>query len=704
MNILSILNLFGGVGLFLFGMSLMGSSLQKLAGGGLEKILETLTTSKRKGVGAIKGWGLGVIVTGIIQSSSATTLMLIGFVNAGIMKLGQAIPVVFGANVGSTFTAQILRLGDLGSGSLILKLLKPSSFAPMLLAVGMFITIATKKKKNQRMADVAGIMIGLGLLFYGMTKMEGVFAPLKDSPEFQKLFTSFSNPLIGILTGILLTAVIQSSSAAVGILQALSASGSVTYGIALPFILGQNVGKCMPIILGAIGASKKAKRVSISYILFNIVSTVSFAVIIYGIHYTVGLPILANVMNRGDIANVHLAINLITSLCLLPFCNQVSAISRRITGDSDINPVDEELRKLDDRLLQTPGIALNQCINLINRMSEKIMENFNISTGLISEYEEDAFTTLEDNESFLDKCETALSAYIIRINRKHLTPDNKLVVAEILHSVGDFERIGDYCMNIAYTARSNHDDNIVFSEAGKAEIDTIVSATKYTLETLTKSFSEDDGRKAIRIEPMAHTINNLKDIIKSHHVDRLQVGDCGVEGGVALADLTNSFERIASHAANIALHIIKRTSGDQGFDEMHGHVEDTNSEEYRALENYYFTMYIQPVLKNDKKSKVAKRNEDIDNSNNNTVDKDNKKADNKKAKREQTDKETANNRKTKAKDNTKNDTGNKPKDNVKNKGNDNVKSNDKNKTNDNVKKVTNPKEDTSKKSKKKKKR
>lgn len=597
MNILSIINLFGGVGLFLFGMSLMGSSLQKLAGGGLEKILETLTTSKKKGVGEIKGWGLGVVVTGIIQSSAATTLMLIGFVNAGIMKLSQAIPVVFGANVGSTFTAQILRLGDLGSGNLVLKLLKPSSFAPMLLAVGMFIIVITKKKKKkQKAADVAYIMIGLGLLFYGMTMMEEVFAPLKDSPSFQKLFTSFSNPIIGILTGILLTAVIQSSSAAVGILQALSASGSVTFGIALPFILGQNIGKCTPIMLGAIGATKKAKRVSISYILFNIISTVGFALLIYGIAYTIGLPLLSKQMNRGDIANVHLLINLITSLILLPFCNKVSSLSRKITGDSDVVPGDEELKKLDDRLLSTPGIALAQCINLINKMSEKILENYKISTSMINEYDESAFADLEANEAFLDKCETVLSAYVVRIDRKRLTPDNKLAVTEILHSIGDFERIGDYCMNIAYVAKSNYENNIVFSEAGKKEINTIINAVGYTLDTLITSFMKDDGNRAVRIEPLSHTINNLKEIIKSHHVLRLQTGDCGVEGGIALFDLTNSFERIASHAANIALHIIKRTSGDSDFDEMHGHVKSAGSEEYIALENYYRTMYIDPML------------------------------------------------------------------------------------------------------------
>ena len=605
MTFISIINLFGGVGLFLFGMSLMGSSLQKLAGGGLEKILETLTTSKKKGVGALKGFGLGVGVTGIIQSSAATTLMLIGFVNAGIMKLTQSIPVVFGANVGSTFTAQILRLGDLASDNIVLKLLKPSSFAPMLLAVGMLMIIITKKYKNQKVTDIAHIMIGLGLLFYGMTMMEEVFAPLKDSPAFRKLFTSFSNPLIGILTGIVLTAIIQSSSAAVGILQALSASGSITYGIAFPFILGQNIGKCMPIVLGAIGAAKKAKRVSITYIIFNIFSTILFAVAIYSVSYTIGLPILDKVVNRGNIANVHLGVNLITSLILLPFCDQIAKLSGKMTGDSDVSLEDEELKKLDDRLLKTPGIALSQCINISTQMCRKIMENFTLSTGLIREYNEAAFETLEANESFLDKCETALSAYIVRIDKKRLTNDNKLVVSEILHSISDFERIGDYCMNIAFTAKNNNENDIVFSETGLHELDTIISATGHLLETLNKAFIDDDGKKAVLIEPLTDTIKTLKDIIKSHHVERLKKGDCGVAGGIALADLTNSFERIASHSTNIGNHIIKRVNNDSSFDEMHGHLKDLNNEEYKALKNYYQSMYLDPVINGEKPKKES---------------------------------------------------------------------------------------------------
>ena len=269
MDAISILELFGGVGMFLFGMSYMGQSLERLAGNGLEKILQTLTTSKKKGVGLLKGFGLGLIVTGIIQSSSATTIMLIGFVSAGMMKVSQALPVVFGANVGSCVTAQLLRLGDLGGGGVFLQLLKPSSFAPMLIAIGAFISI---KSKKQRPKDVAGILLGLGILFMGMTFMEEVFAPLKESPKFRELFTSFSNPFLGILIGFLLCALIQSSSAFVGILQALSATGSITCGIAIPMLIGQNLGKCMTIILGSIGASKRAKRVSLAYLLFNIIT------------------------------------------------------------------------------------------------------------------------------------------------------------------------------------------------------------------------------------------------------------------------------------------------------------------------------------------------------------------------------------------------------------------------------------------------
>lgn len=601
MDILSILQLLGGIGLFLYGMNLMGSSLEKLAGSGLERILEKLTTSKRKGVGFIKGWGLGAGVTAIIQSSAATTIMLIGFVNAGIMKLAQAIPVVMGANVGSTVTAQILRLGDLGSDNLILTLLKPSSFAPMLVGVGAFILLFTKKKKAK---DVAGIMVGMGVLFYGMTTMESVFAPLKDSAAFQNAFTSFSNPFLGILIGLVITAIIQSSSASVGILQALSATGSVSYATAVPIIIGQNLGKCMTIILGSIGANKKAKRVSLSYLFFNIIGAVIFTAIIYGIYYTVGISFWNDTVNRGDIANVHFLFNFLTSVLLLPFSQQLGSLTGKILGDDDISKTDKELETLDDMLLNTPTIALEQCKHVIASMADAIYENYQIATGLIYNYDPSKQALLEENESFVDKCESALSAYIIKINSKRLSTDDRLVVSEILNSVSDFERMGDHCINIFYVAQDKNAQDIHFSPAGHKEIDTIITAVGNAMKTTFEAFKHDNAAAAIRIEPLAETIDKLKETIKAHHVERLQSGECGIEGGIALVDLVTSFERISSHCANISLHIVKRVGNDRDFDEMHGHANDSFSEEYKALYHYYESQYITPIMDNNQTAMV----------------------------------------------------------------------------------------------------
>ena len=592
MDVLSFLQLLGGIGLFLYGMSLMGSSLEKLAGGGLERILEKLTTSKRKGVGQIKGWGLGAGVTAIIQSSAATSIMLIGFVNAGIMKLSQAIPVVMGANVGSTVTAQILRLGDIGSDNIVLQLLKPSSFAPILVGIGAFILLFTNNKKAKQ---IAGIMVGMGVLFYGMTTMESVFAPLKESVAFQNAFTSFSNPFFGILIGLVITAIIQSSSASVGILQALSATGSVTYATAVPIIIGQNLGKCMTIILGGIGANKKAKRVSLSYLFFNIFGAVVFTTIIYVIYYTIGISFWQDTVNRGDFANVHFLFNFLTSIILLPLSDKVASLTGKILKDDEVSKTDKELATLDDMLLNTPTIALEQCKHVIESMVDSIYENYKIATGLIYNYDESKLNALHENESFIDKCESALSAYLVKINSKRLSSDDRLAVSEILNSVSDFERMGDHCINIYYVAQDKNAQNIHFSPAGHKEVDTIIDAVDNIMNTTFQAFKTNNATAAIRVEPLAETIDQLKETIKSHHVDRLQSGDCGIEGGIALVDLVTSFERIASHCSNVSLHIIKRVANDRNFDDMHGHANDSFSEEYKALYYYYESQYIVPI-------------------------------------------------------------------------------------------------------------
>lgn len=594
MDLFSILTLLGGVGLFLYGMNLMGASLKNLAGGSLEKILEKLTTGKSKATGAIKGFSLGTAVTAIIQSSAATTIMLIGFVNAGIMKLSQAIPVVFGANLGSTATAQILRLGDLGEKNIFIKLLKPSSFAPILICIGAFIILFSKKKKQK---DIAGILVGLGVLFFGMTTMEGVFAPLKESAKFQELFTSFNNPILGIFIGLALTAVIQSSSASVGILQAISSTGVVTYGTAIPIIIGQNIGKCMTILLGSIGANKKAKRVSMSYLLFNIFGAVFFIIMIYGLQMFIAFPFMEKVINRGGIADLHLLFNLITGVILLPFSSFMANITGKIFKDDGESKIDKELATLDTRLLDTPNIAITQCRKVMYSMTDAIKENFDIGCRLLTEYNETDAAVLLENEEFIDKCESALNSYLLKITSKALTKPDRRLASELLNSISDLERIGDHCETLLNTARNIEDEKITFSEQGSNEIHIALSATANIIDTTFNAFKNDDLQAVSRIEPLAQTINEVKEIIKDHHVIRLQTGECGIAGGFALVDILTSLERIGSHCSNIALHIAKKLSTEH-IDEMHGHIYTNGyktSEEYKALYCYYVSLYSTPI-------------------------------------------------------------------------------------------------------------
>lgn len=598
MDFFSILTLLGGVGLFLFGMNLMGASLKNLAGGSLEKVLEKLTTGKNQFTGTIKGFSLGTAVTAIIQSSAATTIMLIGFVNAGIMKLGQAIPVVFGANIGSTATAQILRLGDLSETSFILKLLKPSSFAPILICIGAFIILFTSNNKKR---DVASILVGLGILFLGMNTMEGVFAPLKESESFQNLFTSFNNPLLGILIGLVLTAIIQSSSASVGILQAISSTGVVTYGTAIPIIIGQNIGKCMTIILGGIGANKKAKRVSLSYLMFNIFGAVFFVVIIYGLQLFIDMPFMAKVVNRGNIANVHFMFNFITSLILLPFSNQVAKITGKIIKDEEESKIDKELATLDPRLIATPAIAISQARNVMFAMADCIRENFDIARKLISEYNEEEAAKLEENEDFIDKCESSLNNFLLKVtSQNNMSRAERLDVSELLNSLSDMERIGDHCENLLVVSRNIHEQKISFSDQGMKEIEMALKATANIIDMTLSAFKEDDLQAISRIEPLAQTISEITELIKDHHVIRLQVGECGIPGGFALVDILTSLDRIGSHCKNIGLHIAKKIRGTH-MDEMHGHIYITGyktSEEYKALYVYYSSMYEDPIAEN----------------------------------------------------------------------------------------------------------
>lgn len=601
MDIFSIITLFGGVGLFLYGMKLMGDSLKNLAGGSLEKILGKFTTGKNEVTGRLKGLALGTGVTAIIQSSAATTIMLIGFVNAGIMTLAQAIPVVFGANIGSTATAQIIRLGGgTASSNIFLRLLKPSSFAPLLVGIGAFMLLFIKKKKKR---DVAGILVGLGVLFFGITTMEGVFKPLQDSESFKALFNSFSNPAIGILLGLGLTALIQSSSASVGILQALSSTGAVTIATTIPMIIGINIGKCMTIILGGIGANKKAKRVSVSYLVFNVIGAIFFTALIYSVDAFVHFDFWNELADYGSIADIHLGFNLIMALILIPFTTQISKLTGVIVKDNEVSKTDRILETLDERLVNTPTTALSQSRKVMVTMIDTIMENYFIASSAIFDYDEKKIATIMENEDFIDKCETSLNDYLLQVTNKNMLTGNlRRFASEMLNSVSDLERIGDHCASLAHVATSMKENGIEFSNKGRAELDTIMSAVEKILDSSFTAFKEDNAEVSLRVEILSEIIEDLKENIKDHHVNRLQTKECSVEAGFILIDILTSLERIGKHCTNVAHHVTKRFSPGQNFDEMHGHaysVAVKKTEDYKALYLYYEQLYLAPVRKYD---------------------------------------------------------------------------------------------------------
>ena len=378
MTPLSVLMLIGGIGMFLYGMNLLGESLQSMAGAGLERILKKLTDNR------IKGATVGTAVTGIIQSSAATTIMVLGFLNAGIMDLMQGIPVIMGANIGSTVTGQILRLGDISSDNIFLTLIKPSAFAPLVIGIGAFILLFAQKKKSK---NIAKIMLGFGILFMGMTIMETTITPLKDNEVFQKMFTTFSNPFVGILFGIVFTAIIQSSSASVGILQAISSTGAISFSMALPIIVGQNIGKCFTVVIASIGTNRSAKRATFIDVMFNVFGGIIFISVLYGLQYTVGLPFWEDVMSRGDIADIHTSFNVITTIILLPLYASLVKLSGKIIKSKNSSAINQELGVLDDIFLKTPSVALQQSKTVILNMAQTAMENFSISTKLLMNFD-----------------------------------------------------------------------------------------------------------------------------------------------------------------------------------------------------------------------------------------------------------------------------------------------------------------------------
>ena len=582
MTIFNILTLIGGLALFLLGMNTMGSSLEKMSGGKLEGILEKMTNTR------IKGVLLGMVVTAIIQSSGA--VMVVGFVNSGIMELSQVIGIVMGAHVGTTVTAWILSLAGIEGTNIFLSLLKPSSFAPILAFVGIILVMFFKNEKKK---TVGSIFLGFGTLMIGMTTMSDAMAVLKEIPEFTSILTKFSNPLLGVAAGAILTAAIQSSSASVGILQALSTTGAISVGAAFPIILGQNIGSCVPVLLSSIGTNKNAKRTAGVYLSFSVIGVIVAMALFYGADALFGLPFIQNTVSPVGIAVIHTLFNVFATIILFPFGKQLEKLMCLIIKDKNDDKKSEKSGKsaetalVDERFIITPSYALDKTKEKCDEMAVLAQKNILLCLDFIKMYNRSKDEKIKSNEKLIDNFEDELETYLVRISTMDLSVYDSMRLSKLSHAIGNFERIGDYGVNILKTKRKMHKDKIHFSDDANRELDIMARAVKEIVENSTSAFINDDIELARTIEPLEQVINNLKAELRAKHSKRMEEGECSVENGMLFFDIVNSFERIADHCSNLAVCIIELS---QGSYQTHSYLKGVKTAENKTFmknfENY----------------------------------------------------------------------------------------------------------------------
>ena len=545
MDIFSIFTLCGGLAFFLYGMNVMSSSLEKIAGGRLERTLKKMTSNP------FKSLLLGAGITIAIQSSSAMTVMLVGLVNSGVMELGQTIGVIMGSNIGTTLTAWILALTGIESESVWMNLLKPENFSPLLALIGIVLIMGSKK---QRRRDIGRIMVGFAILMYGMELMKDAVSPLADSPQFSSILTAFNNPLLGVLVGAVFTGVIQSSAASVGILQALALTGSITYGMAIPIIMGQNIGTCVTALLSSIGVNRNAKRVAVVHISFNIIGTVVCLILFYGGDAIFHFSIMDQPINAVNIALCHSVFNIFTTVLLLPFSKQLERIAVLLVRNDTKN---DSVAFLDSRLLRTPGVAISECASLAGQMADLAQKNVQLAIAQLSSFQSARETEIESNEEKLDIYEDHLGHYLVEASRKGLSSENSKTTSKLLHSIGDFERIGDHAKNILDSARELHEKDLTFSEEAQWELDVLTRAVTDILRTATEAYKTNDAALAVTVEPLEETIDQLSEEIRLRHIHRLQQGVCTIQMGFILSDLLTNYERIGDHCSNLAICVIE---------------------------------------------------------------------------------------------------------------------------------------------------
>ena len=571
------LTMVGGLALFLYGMKTMGDALSKMAGGKLEGVLEKMTSNPLKAV------LLGAGVTAVIQSSSATTVMVVGFVNSGIMKLSQAVYIIMGANIGTTVTSWILSLAGIEGTNFWLKLMKPSSFSPVLALIGIILIMFVKDNKKK---DIGTIMIGFAILMFGMETMSGAVKPLANVPEFTSLFTAFENPILGMAVGAILTAIIQSSSASVGILQAMCMTGSVTFGAAIPVIMGQNIGTCVTALLSGIGASKNARRASLVHLYFNLIGTALFMVVFYSLNTFMKFSFLSTAAGASDIAVIHSLFNICATIVLMPFgkwLEKLAILTIPVTEDEN---KEVKINMLDERFLESPAFAVAQCKSAVVEMAKMVEKAMVLTSQLVSGYDETIAKQVVELEYQVDMKEDELSIYLTRLSAKELSERDSKLVAMYGKWISDLERISDYLKSTTYVFRKLHITGEKFSDAAMKETETIMKASKEIVENTIVCICEGNLDMALSIDPLADVISNLKQDIRRNHNERLVQGTCSVELGMSLSDIVTNLDRVGRHCSNIAEETIAHETDKYALHEYARSLKEGN-ESYKDLLSSY---------------------------------------------------------------------------------------------------------------------
>ena len=575
MSVADVISLLGGIALFLFGMSLMGEGLKKVAGSRLELVLYKLSSTPLKGV------LLGTGVTAVIQSSSATSVMVVGFVNSGMMKVKQAIGVIMGAILGTSVTGWILCLSSLEGGSGVVQLLSTEVLTGIVAVVGIILRMFTGKTSNRYVGE---ILLGFAVLMYGMSAMSGAVSPLRESEAFIRILTSFSNPILGILVGLAFTSVLQSASAAVGILQALAITGAVTFAVALPIVMGIAIGAAVPVLLSALGANLNGKRTAFIYLLIDVLGVLIWALLFYGANAIIHFTFLDAVLSSVSIALMNTLFRLATVIVLLPCIGLMERMVELLFPDDGSAAEEQEMDRLEERFLQHPALSIEQSRLVTNSMAERAEGNLLMAVGLRNRWSDKDFRMVGETESVIDRYEDKLGTYLMKITSKSLSQSQSEEVSKYLHTISDFERISDHALNISEAAKEIHDKDLQFSPEACHELDVIESAVREILSIAVGAFVENDPQRAARVEPLEEIIDGLCDEMKSHHVDRLQSGSCTLNLGFVFNDLLTNYERVADHCSNIAVAIIELES--DSFD-THEYLNSVRAMKSSSFARYY---------------------------------------------------------------------------------------------------------------------